>query len=648
MIIQRLNKCYEVMSQLSSTSRMAEFLCREQELQETFLLVKITEITLAKRFTLFLEEKIGGTKFPDYKGCFQSEGAFYAVFSYSQEKTLMDKLDTENYTGKERAEIIRRLLEQILLRSPHPYFMRNSLRPDMITVADSLDVDWNYHLDELGTFDYCTMEAVCGRLAELIRFFFEKELNKKQETQLNKYLLALEDGKISGYLELYREFMPVYEVLCDEEGSLLPRTYLQRLWQNCKKIVGRPGALKGYLRMGKRYVAKKLVLILALFIILLPLPFLWLVYPRVQARYLTKTMVIDSRDTEGYTGKVRLVGDLEADNVIFAGTLVEGRMDGEGILYYPEGNLKYQGEFADGQYEGIGKLYNEAGNLIYEGEFLEGLYEGDGTLYYVNGQIQYHGNFYHGLYEGTGLLFYRNGVVSYEGEFVQGKKTGSGKEYDESGGLLYEGAFSLNRYEGEGILYSSGQIICQGSFHNGVLISGNGVFYDGQGNLLYQGSIKNKLYDGQGILYSEGILIYEGGFTEGNYHGNGRLYDEETAKLKYEGGFYRGKYDGEGKLYDPAEGYLIYDGEFRENQYDGQGRSYKEGVLIYDGEFLLDAYNGKGTQYDPITGAVLFEGVFHNNEFIPESVSPKQEEEESETGMQTSETDIQTAVNEAE
>lgn len=655
MIIQRLNKCYEVMSQLNSTSRMAEFLCREQELQETVLLVRITEVTLAKRFTLFLEEKIGGTKFPDYKGCFQSEGIFYAAFSYSTEKTLTDKLGTENYTVKEHAEIFRRLLEQMLLRSPHPYFMRTSLQPDMITVADSLDVDWNYHLDELGTFDYCTMEAVCGQLAELIKIIFEKELQMKQYFLLNEYFLVLEDGNLSDYLELYREFIPVYEAFCDEGSSRLPRTYLWRLWERCKKIVDIPGSLKGYFRMGKRYVAKKLAFVLTLFIILLPLSFLWLVYPRVQAGSLPKTMVIGSGDIEGYTGRVRLVGDLETDNVVFTGTLLEGRMDGQGTLYDAEGNLRYQGEFAEGQYEGEGKLYSEAGDLVYEGEFLGGLYEGNGTLYYVNGQIQYRGNFYHGLYEGTGLLFYGNGVVSYEGEFLQGEKSGNGKEFDESGELLYEGAFLQNQYEGEGILYNSGQVVSQGSFHKGILISGNGVIYDGQGNLRYQGGIKNERYDGQGILYSESILIYEGGFMEGIYHGSGRLYDAETGELKYEGGFYRGKYDGEGKLYDPAEGYLIYAGGFREDQYDGQGKSYEEGMLKYDGEFLLGTYNGKGTLYDPITGAVLFEGVFHNNEYVEMPACPEQEEEESETEMQISEiemqeseTDIQTAVNEAE
>ncbi|MCH5275794.1 MAG: hypothetical protein J1E65_08130 [Lachnospiraceae bacterium] len=678
MIIQSTDRCYEVVHQLSSTSRMAEFLCREQSSKETYLLVRITAPTLAKKYTLFLEEKIGRTNFPDYKECFQSDGAFFAAFTYSQEKTLADKLKRENCTGKERAEIARRLLEQMLLRCPHPYFMRSALQPDMITVTAGLNVDWNYHLDEVGTFEYCTMEAVCLRLAEVIKILFESELEKKNYPLLEDYLLALDEGSISDYLELYRRFMPVYETLYEEENGQLSRTFLQRLWDGFKKIVNRPTSLKGYLRFGKRYVAKKLALCMIPVGILVPLFIIWIAYPWVQARFFTKvmeTMVLGSQDMEGYTGKARLVGDLEADNVIYVGTLTEGKMDGQGMLYdaegnlryegefladqysgvgesyYPNGNVEYTGEFAGGQYDGTGKLYDEAGYLIYEGEFFGGLYDGNGTLYYSDGQMQYRGSFSRGLYDGVGALFYQNGITAYEGEFFQGKKSGSGKEYEESGALLYDGNFSRNWYEGEGILYRDGQAVCRGSFHMGILTSGEAILYDGEGKLLYQGGLHNGIYNGEGKLFSGDILIYEGGFAEGCYHGSGReyqegtgmllydgifekgeysgegrLYDEETGGLLYEGSFYQSTYDGKGKLYDPTEGYLIYDGGFREGLYDGQGRNYEAGMLIYDGEFLLGTYNGRGKLYDPVTGAVVFEGVFYDDQPMVQPVGPEQEE----------------------
>ena len=239
MIIQKQDKCYEVIRKLDSTSRMSEFLCQEQQLQEAYLLVRIADPTLAKRFTLFLEDKICETDFPDYKECFQSDGAFYAVFTYSLNPTLAVKLSAEDYNRRERAEIARRLLEQMLLRDPHPYFMRSALKPEMITVGSSLEVAWNYHLEEVRTFEYCTMEAVCLSLAEVMKLLFAEELRLKLYSSLENYLFALTDGSMSTYLELYREFMPVYEELCEEEQEeRLPQTTPFRIWNGCKKRFG--------------------------------------------------------------------------------------------------------------------------------------------------------------------------------------------------------------------------------------------------------------------------------------------------------------------------------------------------------------------------------------------------------------------------
>ena len=660
MIIQSYNHCYEVIRELGRTSRISEFVCKEQQQQETYLLVKIAESTLAKRFTLFLEEKVKGSGFTDFKECFWWNGAFYSAYTYSSDRTLADKIAMGHCERKERAEIVRRLLEQLLLRRPHPYFMRNALQSNMITITDSLDVDWNYHLDEVRTFDYCTIKAVNIRLMEVMQLIFEEELSRGQYPLLDQYLSALGEGKMSDYLELYREFMPVYQALCEDGQEQLQQTFLHRLWEGGKKIGEKPDSLKGYLHLGKKYVAKKMavvfVLLMVLLMALLFLAFVWIVYPWIQSRFLTKTMVIHSQDTEGYTGRVRLVGDLEADNVIFVGTLTDGQINGQGTLYDWEGNLVYRGKFLANQYSGMGKSFYQNGKVQYSGEFAGGLYEGNGILHYPDSQIQYRGSFSQGQFEGVGVLFYENGTVSYEGEFLQGERSGSGKAYDESGELVYDGSFSRDRYEGEGIQYENGKVVGQGRFHQGILTSGNAVYYDGRGNLLYQGGIDNGLYDGEGKLYSEGFLIYEGGFAEGKCHGcgkqyhvvtsmllydgtfeqgeysgEGRLYDEMTGGLLYEGSFYQGFYDGQGKMYDPVTGYLIYEGGFRESQYDGQGKHYVKGVLVYKGEFHQGKYNGMGIQYDKDTGAVIVKGIFCNDKPIYVSGEPNQETEGSET-----------------
>lgn len=641
MIIQRLDKCYEVIRQLSCASRMTEYLCQEQ--QEAYLLVRIAEPTLAKRFTLFLEEKIGGTEFPDYKGCFQADGVFYAVFTYSPERTLADRLVVGDCTKRERAEIARRLLEQMLLRSPHPYFMRYALSPDMITVSGSLEVAWNYHLEEVRTFDYCTMEAVEQRLSEVMKLLFEEELEGKRYPLLEDYLLALANGSISDYLEVYREFLPVYEELCGEEQAGSPSQPLpMRLWESCKRIGEKPDSLKGYFSIGTRYVAKKLAFLLVLLVLLpallLPMLFFKLVYPFVESRFLTKTMVFHSEDTVGYTGKVRLVGDLEADNAIFIGALTEGRINGQGMLYDSEGNLRYRGDFLEDQYSGRGETYYQNGNVEYTGQFIAGQYEGMGKLYDEDNILIYEGNFSGGSYEGSGLL-YQSGELIYEGDFSEGRYEGSGRLYYNGGVLAYEGSFAQGHYEGNGTLfYPDGNTRYSGSFfkgsfegtgvmfhRNGVISyegeflqgqrSGRGKAYDERGELLYDGEFSQDRYEGEGILYENGEVLSQGSFHRDILTSGFSICYDEQREILYQGGIDNGLYDGEGKLY--SGGRLLYDGTFEQGKYSGLGRLYDEetGQLLYEGSFYQGLYDGEGKRYDPVDGYLIYKGDFRKGKY---------------------------------
>ena len=99
-----------------------------------------------------------------------------------------------------------------------------------------------------------------------------------------------------------------------------------------KRVGKKPSSLKEYYAIGEHYIAKKIVYVLILILILLPVVYIKIVFPWVESRFLVKTMVINSLDMQGYTGKVRLVGDKELENVIFEGTLTDGRIQGQGVL----------------------------------------------------------------------------------------------------------------------------------------------------------------------------------------------------------------------------------------------------------------------------------------------------------------------------
>ena len=55
-------------------------------------------------------------------------------------------------------------------------------------------------------------------------------------------------------------------------------------------------------------------------------------------------------------------------------TFKDGEYEGEGILYYENGNKEYEGNFVNGMYNGEGILYSENNNIIFKGVFKNGKY----------------------------------------------------------------------------------------------------------------------------------------------------------------------------------------------------------------------------------------------------------------------------------
>lgn len=240
MIIQNFNHSYQVMCHLGRTEKTEEFLCSEIRSGENIpcLLVCIKDSVLAKNVTLFLEEEVKGGEFTDYLECFQAEGAFYMAFCYSLWESLPERLNSEFCSLRERAEIAKKLLERLLLLNPHPYFAWNALKSDQITVNRSLEVAFNYHLEQMVQFGAYTMGKVVKRLSAVLRQLFAEEEKNHLHPLLDGYLNALEQWESWSYLKLYKEFMPVYEELLNKNTEKqVPQSFWFRLWNRVKKIL---------------------------------------------------------------------------------------------------------------------------------------------------------------------------------------------------------------------------------------------------------------------------------------------------------------------------------------------------------------------------------------------------------------------------
>lgn len=234
------DRSYQVMRYLDGTEKTEEYLCTELTGREhtTCLLVRVTDSVLAKHLILFLEEKIKDQEFTDYRECFQVDGALIAVFRYSCEQNLAERLQTECCGRRERAEIARSLLERLLLLNPPPYFAWNGLEPSQITVSRSLEVHLNYHLKNLEKFEDCSFQDVGHQLQNVFQMLFEEEQKKQLYPLLGEYMRRLGTTTEWTYHQLYQDFFPVYKALVHENyQEQLPKTFWFRVWERIKKFL---------------------------------------------------------------------------------------------------------------------------------------------------------------------------------------------------------------------------------------------------------------------------------------------------------------------------------------------------------------------------------------------------------------------------
>lgn len=278
-------------------------------------------------------------------------------------------------------------------------------------------------------------------------------------------------------------------------------------------------------------------------------------------------------------GQVLFIGDytdgqgtngifyFESGTVKYEGELSNSEYEGQGKLYWENGNLCYDGQWKNGNREGRGTGYTEEGLTIYTGEWKEGQYSGYGTSYYEDGETPYYtGRWENGKWQGVGTQYYKNKNPLYESEWKEGQLDGDTSYYWENGNLCFTGNCSLGKKHGKGIEYwENGNIAYEGEWVDDQR-SGEGAWYWPNGQLFFEGHFENNEIEGYGQTFSkDGTLLYEGYFSNGKYHGTGTSY-WPNGTIQYTGQWLNAEYSGEGKEYD-ENGELLHEGQFLEGSF---------------------------------------------------------------------------------
>lgn len=101
-----------------------------------------------------------------------------------------------------------------------------------------------------------------------------------------------------------------------------------------------------------------------------------------------------------------------------------GKLDGECILYYPDGKLKAQMYYKEDQLHGPSTFYSATGQILAESFFMDGKQEGVSNWYYPTGSLYACHHFKNGLLDGIQEYFLEDGspktILKYhQGQFIQ-------------------------------------------------------------------------------------------------------------------------------------------------------------------------------------------------------------------------------------
>ncbi|RMQ51271.1 MORN motif-containing protein [Pseudomonas cichorii] len=249
---------------------------------------------------------------------------------------------------------------------------------------------------------------------------------------------------------------------------------------------------------------------------------------------------------------------LLADGGRYRGDLVNGRMQGEGRIDYPNGSW-YAGQFENGQRHGRGEWHASNGD-IYKGQFENGLFHGQGKL--TTGSGSYVGGFKLGRRDGEGT-WQEKGLL-YRGHFKAGQYDGPGRMELEDGSQ-FQGQFAQGKPNGEGVRTDASGNQFSGQFVNAQL-QGSGSFASADGDH-YIGSFRNNQLDGKGRYENSDGDVWSGQFKAGALTGKGELIGSDGSR--YQGQFSNWQFSGEGHL-QLADG-SRYDGQFANDTYQGPG-----------------------------------------------------------------------------
>lgn len=239
MIIQTLDKAYEVIKKFEETSDHAVYLCRipgDAE-EHLYLVTAFHSEQIPREHVIYFMDLSVRQETEDLEACFLKNGFLYLVFRHVEEEKLRGKLDGGGLPVAERLEASRSLMEQLVQKNLPEYLLYEALSSENVRESSDGTVSLTYFLKETRLIGQDLMPEICGRLAGWQEALFTREITGGTAEPMQRFVENLRAGKYHSYAEIYRRYKPVYEKMRDQAASngLQPETFWIKLWKRLKK-----------------------------------------------------------------------------------------------------------------------------------------------------------------------------------------------------------------------------------------------------------------------------------------------------------------------------------------------------------------------------------------------------------------------------
>lgn len=239
MEIQTLNREYIIVRVLDTNKDFTTAVCKafEKDKWRLYTVISIKNPDIIYRIVPLFMEQRDNYKFSDYIECFTLQNELYLVFNFTEKPCLNQLLSEDEYSIDERLIIGKNLISRItLLNIPYPV-MLEALAERNIVMDRTLNVSFNYFLENFEGYGSATFEKVQSMLGSIYRFLFKAELNRGLCPELNIFVEKLEKGAFADYIDIYRHYDRFYDEMLNilVTTDAQPQNPLFAVWEKLKR-----------------------------------------------------------------------------------------------------------------------------------------------------------------------------------------------------------------------------------------------------------------------------------------------------------------------------------------------------------------------------------------------------------------------------